>query len=143
MCNSWFHHHCHSQPDILANKPAVDPSWLLRWLAGLSERKLTRQQIKSAGVYPNKTWKIKTAYHCTYSQISNVKVLTTQVVWIYSLQLWYKCRNNKTVLIKWHIFIKIVANGSSKISFVSLLTKKLFFLFYIYVLVSWFSIRVF
>ena len=76
VCNFWFHHHCQSQPDFLANKPATDLSCLLRWLTGLNERKLTRQRIKRADVYADKAWKIKFIYHCTYRPISNVKALT-------------------------------------------------------------------
>ena len=70
VCNSWFHHHCQSQPDILANKPATEPSCLLHWLTGFNNRKSTRQHIKSADVYAHKAWEIKSAYHCTYRQIS-------------------------------------------------------------------------
>ena len=47
------------------------------------------------------------------------------------------CRNKETSLKTWHVGTKIDSNGSSKISFVSLVTEKLF-IFYI-VLVLWFS----
>ena len=64
-----------ANPIFLANKPAADPSCLIRWSAGLAKGKLTRQYTKSIDVDVDKAWKIKSADHCTNRQISNVKVL--------------------------------------------------------------------
>ena len=53
---------------------------------------------------------------------------------MWSVPLSFNCisRNKKKTVHKtWHIDVEIISNGSSKISFVSLLRKKLFFLFYI------------
>ena len=72
-------------------------------------------------VYLKKARKIKSAYRCTFKQITDIKVF---LVSLNSCDLFL---SGKT----WHIGIKIISNGSSKVSFVSLLRKKLFFHFYI------------
>ena len=72
---------------------------------GLKGKKLPRQCPKSAKVYADKALKIKSAYCCTYRQISDVNISS-----VYYLSSFFKSFDHKT----WHIGIENVSNGSSK-----------------------------
>ena len=102
------------------------------------KRKLPWQCTKSEEVDTDKAWKIKSVYNCTYRQISDVKSFATQIVSLNSCELFlavlvYMQEHENCSHKTWHICIEVVSNDSSKISFVSLLSK--FFI----VLILWFS----
>ena len=70
---------------FLANKPTPDPiiqhlkesiisGCLLNWNTDFTKINLPRCS-KCTGLYANKAQKIKSAYHCTYRQVSDLKVL--------------------------------------------------------------------
>ena len=72
-------------------------------------------------IYADKVLKLKSAYHCTYRQISNVN-FTTEVVSLSSCELLlavlvYMQKQQKCSHKAWHIHIEIVSNACSKISF--------------------------
>ena len=89
--------------------------------------------------YTCKAQKIKCAYQCTYLHLERDqgrRSFTTSVVSSNSFDLFFSVlvcmqEQQSCSLKTWHIDTKIVSNGISKISFVSLLRKKLFFYLYI------------
>ena len=104
---------------FLANKPTPDPiiqhlkesiisGCLLNWNTDFTKINLPRCS-KCTGLYANKAQKIKSAYHCTYRQVSDLKVLLLkqflQIAVTYYTQFQCICRNNKTVLIKQNILV--------------------------------------
>ena len=100
-----------STPDLIIqnleqNITSICP---LLWSTGLTQRKLPRKCTKSVELHANKAQKIKCAYHCTYRQVSNGKVLLIlqilEIAVICSSQFQCTCRNNKTALIKHDTFI--------------------------------------
>ena len=104
---------------FLANKPTPDPiiqhlkesiisGCLLNWNTDFTKINLPRCS-KCMGLYANKAQKIKSAYHCTYRQVSDLKILLLkqflQIAVTYYTQFQCICRNNKTVLIKQNILV--------------------------------------
>ena len=63
--------------DLIIQHPVknITSMCLLHWSISLIEGKLPRKCIKSMEVHANKALKIKSAYHCAYRQINNIKIL--------------------------------------------------------------------